>query len=85
MALKMDEAKSIDENINEFTKRIIDLENLDVSIDEEDQAIFPLNSLPKEYNHVNPKKFNYVLKGKTIIFSKFIGSASKVIVLTYFK
>ena len=33
---KMDENKSIDENINEFTKLIFDLEILEVEVDDED-------------------------------------------------
>ena len=45
----MDEAKSIDENIDEFTKLVVDLANLDVEIDDEDQAILLLNSLPRPY------------------------------------
>ena len=37
---KMDENKSIDENINEFTQLIFDLEILEVEVDDEDQANF---------------------------------------------
>ena len=48
----MDDSKTIDENVDEFTKLVADLENLDVKIDEEDQAIFLLNSLPKQYDQL---------------------------------
>ena len=34
---------------------------------------------------VNPEKFNYVSKGKTVIFLKFIRNAYKVIVMSYFE
>ena len=49
---KMDEAKSIDDNIDEFTKLMVDLESLEVTIDDEDHAIFLLNSLPKQYDQL---------------------------------
>lgn len=49
---KMDENKSIDESIDEFTKLHTDLENIEVKIDEEDQAIFLLNALPKPYDQL---------------------------------
>ena len=49
---KMDESLSIDDNIDVFTKLISDLETLDIEIDDEDQAIFLLNSLPKAYDHL---------------------------------
>ena len=37
-SFKMDEGKTVDNNINDFTKLISDLESLEVEIDEEDQA-----------------------------------------------
>ena len=49
---RMEETKSIDENIDEFTKLVVDLANLDVEIDDEDQAIFLLNSLPRPYEQL---------------------------------
>lgn len=49
-SFKMDENKSIDENVDEFTKLLSDLENMEVKIDDEDQAIFLLNSLPRVYD-----------------------------------
>lgn len=51
---KMEVSKPIDENIEKFTNLVTDLENLDVKIDEEDQTIFSLNSLPKQYDQVVP-------------------------------
>ena len=45
---RMDKPKSINENIDEFIKLVVDLANLDVEIDDEDQAIFLLNSLPRQ-------------------------------------
>jgi len=51
-SFKMNDQKSIDENVDEFTKLVSDLENLDVKIDDEDQAIFLLNSLPKAYEQL---------------------------------
>ena len=52
-SFKMDDQKSVDDNIDDFTKLINDLENLDVKIDDEDQAIFLLNSLPKPYEQLS--------------------------------
>ena len=48
-SFKMDEDKSMDDNVDKFTKLVNDLESLDVKIDDEDHAIFLLNSLPKLY------------------------------------
>ncbi|KAJ9697302.1 hypothetical protein PVL29_009202 [Vitis rotundifolia] len=46
----MHEGKSIDENIDEFTKLVLDLESLGVKIEDEDQAVILLNSLPKVFD-----------------------------------
>lgn len=46
---KMGEDRSIDECINEFSKTVIDLENIGVEVDDEEQAIMILNSLPASY------------------------------------
>uniref|UniRef100_A0A803QBD4 Uncharacterized protein n=1 Tax=Cannabis sativa TaxID=3483 RepID=A0A803QBD4_CANSA len=43
----MDESKSIDENIDEITKLVSNLESIRVKIEEDDQTIFLLNSLPR--------------------------------------
>lgn len=48
----MDKNRSIDENLDEFTKLVDNLEALEIKIEEEDQAIFFLNSLPKQYDHL---------------------------------
>ena len=48
---KMQEDKSIDEQLDVFNKLILDLENIDVTIDDEDQALLLLSSLPKSYNN----------------------------------
>ena len=47
-SFKMHEDKSIDE-LDTFNKLILDLENIDVSIDDEDQALLLLSSLPRSY------------------------------------
>ena len=39
---------SIDEHMNNYTKLLIDLVNVDVKIEEEDKALILLNSLPEE-------------------------------------
>lgn len=51
-SFKMNENKSIDHNIDEFTKLVSDLEVLEVVIDDEGQAIFLLNSLPGQYDQL---------------------------------
>jgi len=40
----------MDENMNNYTKLLTDLVNVDVNIDEEDKAVILLNSLPEEEN-----------------------------------
>ena len=48
----MHEGKSIDENIDEVTKPILDLESLGVKIEDKDQAMILLNSLPKMFDQL---------------------------------
>ena len=48
----MHEGKLIDENIDEFTKLVLDLESLGVRIEDEDQAVILLNSLPKVFDQL---------------------------------
>ena len=48
-SFKIHEDKSIDEQLDQFNKLILDLENIDVFIDYEDQALLLLSSLPKSY------------------------------------
>ena len=43
--------KSIVDHIDNFNKLILDLENTEVTIDQEDQAIILLNFLPNSYEH----------------------------------
>ena len=45
----MQENKSIDKQLDILNKLIVDLENIDVTIDHEDQALLLLSSLPKSY------------------------------------
>ena len=52
VGFKMHEGKSIDENIDEFTKPILDLESLGVKIEDKDQAMILLNSLPKMFDQL---------------------------------
>ena len=49
---KMHEGKLIDENIDEYIKLILDLESLGVKIEDEDQAMILLNSLPKVFDQL---------------------------------
>ena len=46
---RMEEHKSIEENMDVFLKLVADLASLDIKISEEDQAIQILTSLPKQY------------------------------------
>ncbi|XXG43978.1 hypothetical protein AAC387_Pa01g3888 [Persea americana] len=47
----MQEGTSVSTHIDSFTKAILDLENIDVRIDDEDQAIMLLCSLPPSYEN----------------------------------
>ena len=48
-SFKMQEDRSVEEQVDEFNKLILDLENIDVTVEDEDQALLLLNSLPKLY------------------------------------
>ena len=50
-SFRMAEGKSIEDQMDEFNKIIDDLENVDVKMEEEDQAIILLSALPKSYEH----------------------------------
>ncbi|PON54809.1 LOW QUALITY PROTEIN: Gag-Pol-related retrotransposon family protein [Trema orientale] len=54
---KMDKSKSIEENLDDYTKLVLDLENLGIKVDDKDKAIILLNSLPR-----NLKNFKETLK-----------------------
>ncbi|GKC51329.1 hypothetical protein Tco_1074074 [Tanacetum coccineum] len=47
----MDSGKKLSEHINEFNKLIGDLANIDIDIDDEDQALMLLTSLPSSYDN----------------------------------
>lgn len=47
---KMDESKSLEENIDEFSKPLTNLENLQIEVDSEDKTVLLLNSLPQTYH-----------------------------------
>ncbi|KAK9067917.1 hypothetical protein SSX86_012028 [Deinandra increscens subsp. villosa] len=48
---KMASGKSLEDHIDEFNRIVIDLENVDVTLDDEDKAILFLSSLPGIYEH----------------------------------
>uniref|UniRef100_A0A803NRR5 CCHC-type domain-containing protein n=1 Tax=Cannabis sativa TaxID=3483 RepID=A0A803NRR5_CANSA len=49
--LKMDENKELRKHLDELNKIILELNNIGVKIDEEDQGIVLLSSLPKSFEH----------------------------------
>ncbi|PKU73773.1 Retrovirus-related Pol polyprotein from transposon TNT 1-94 [Dendrobium catenatum] len=49
--LQMRHYITIDEHLNDFTKLLADLLNLDKEVKDEDKAICLLNSLPDEYEN----------------------------------
>ena len=51
-SFKMQDSKTIDDNIDEFLKIIGDLSNLSIEVPEEVQAILLLNSLPPRYDQL---------------------------------
>lgn len=48
----MEEGSSIKEHVSLFTKAVLDLKSVDVRIDEEDQAIMLLCSLPSSFENL---------------------------------
>ena len=49
--LQMQEGTSVSNHLDSFTKAIMDIENIDVKIDDKDQAIMLLCSLPPSYEN----------------------------------
>ena len=49
--LQMDDTKEMRKHLDDFNKIILDLNGIGVKIEEEDQTILLLSSLPKEYEH----------------------------------
>ena len=59
-AFKMEEGITIEDHFDEFNKIILYLENIDIKVEEEDQAIILLNSLDKSYsNFVDTMMFSH--------------------------
>ncbi|KAI0527473.1 hypothetical protein KFK09_003074 [Dendrobium nobile] len=50
--LQMEETKELRNHLDDFNKLILDLKNVDVTIDEEDQGIILLSSLLKTYENI---------------------------------
>ncbi|KAG5010592.1 hypothetical protein JHK82_019238 [Glycine max] len=50
-SFKMQENKTVEEQLDVFNKLILDLENIDVTIEDEDQALLLLCALPKTFAH----------------------------------
>lgn len=48
---KMSEDRVLMEQLDMFNKLILDQENIEVSIDDEDQVLFLLRALPKSHTH----------------------------------
>ena len=51
-SFKMQEDRTMESQLDVFNKLILDLENIDVTIDDEDQALLLLCALPKSFSHV---------------------------------
>ncbi|PON84365.1 hypothetical protein TorRG33x02_198250, partial [Trema orientale] len=72
---KMDDTETTNESIDEFTKLVSDLESLNIKLDEEDQAIFFSNYLPKQYDQLRD----------TLKFGKEILTLEEVTIAAYSK
>ena len=59
-SFKMEECTTIEDHLDEFNKIILDLENIDVTVEEEDQTIILLNLFDKSYiNFVDTLMFSH--------------------------
>lgn len=43
----------MEDHLDEFNKAILDMENIDITIDDEDQALLVLRSLPQDYDNLH--------------------------------
>ena len=50
-SFKMTEEKTMSDQIDDFNKIIDDLENINIKMEDEDQALILLNAMPKTYEH----------------------------------
>lgn len=50
--LNMQPGTSIEDHMDEFNRLILDLENIEVKIDDDDQALLLIRSLPSSYEHL---------------------------------
>ncbi|KAL5854514.1 hypothetical protein ACOSQ4_004316 [Xanthoceras sorbifolium] len=73
-SLRMSEGTSLGSHIDEFESLIMDLQNLDVNIEDEDQALLLLCSLPSSYRHFRET----MLYGKDTISLKDMSYAGTV-------
>ncbi|KAG7557534.1 Zinc finger CCHC-type [Arabidopsis suecica] len=71
-SFRMNERKSVMENVDEFQRLIDELSNAKVEISDEDQAIFLLVSLPEQFDEVR----DTVTYGKTSLTAKLHGIGS---------
>nr|BAQ19356.1 putative gag-pol polyprotein [Torenia fournieri] len=92
-SFKMIEEKAIDEQMDQFIKLILDLENIEVKIEDEDQALLLVCALPRSYNTFKDtllygretltlKEVQAALKSKqlnTRIDNKAVGSTSEAL------
>ncbi|KAI0516536.1 hypothetical protein KFK09_009213 [Dendrobium nobile] len=73
--LQMEENQELRKHLDDFNKLILDLRNVDVKIDEEDQGIILLSSLPKTYENIvgtmlYGKQTLTLTKVKSVLMSK---------------
>ena len=50
-SFKMNKEKPLSDQIDDFKKIIDDLENIDIKMEDEDQALILVNAMPKTYEH----------------------------------